>query len=92
MHDHNSADWNSVGKPDILFCVTYSDRSSGIVRCGPWIHGRTDCVQELFLLHIKICRAKEMVNWDYLENKFGLRKENMLRLSWPKAENFPCSK
>ncbi|KAJ6101884.1 hypothetical protein N7486_004311 [Penicillium sp. IBT 16267x] len=87
----NSVDMSSVCKPDLIFRVAYNDGSSGIVRCGPWIHGCTESVQELFTLHIKVCLAKEMVNWPYLGKKFGLKKENMLRLSWPKAQEVPCS-
>lgn len=91
MYDHNSVDMSSVYKPDIIFRVAYNDGSSGIVRCGPWIHGCIKSMQELFSLHIKVCHAKETVNWAYLGKKFGLRKENMLRLSWPKADEVPCS-
>jgi hypothetical protein len=77
MYNHNTVD-----SPELLFFVQYHDRSTGILRCGSWLHGEPNCIHELFLLHLKICHAKELVPWESISFKDKVRKENMLRISW----------
>jgi hypothetical protein len=91
MYGHNSVGVSSSSKPDLVFFVEYNDGSSGIVRCGPWVYGYPESIKELTLLQIKVCKAKELVNWTYVGNNFGLKKEDMMRLSWPKREQVSCS-
>lgn len=76
----------SVDRPVILFHVGLLDGTTGLVHCGPWIHGRPKSFTDLFLLKMKVCRAKELVNWEYLGEKFGIKKDEMLRIAW--ADNF----
>lgn len=65
------------------FQVECCDGTFKVVGCGPWIHGRLGCIRDLFCLHVKICRAKELVDWSYLKKKFGIEKGGMLRIACP---------
>lgn len=78
MYNHNT-----VGSPDVLLFVKYDSGERGVVRRGSWIGGTPKCMRDHFWLHIKICRAKELVPWVLLWEMKQIRKENMLRIAWP---------
>lgn len=77
MYNHNTVD-----SPDLLFFVKYYDGSSGVIRCGSLLCGRPKCVRDHFLLHMKVCRAKELVPWESLGTNEKFNKDNMLRIAW----------
>lgn len=65
----------------MFFHVEFLDGTTGAVRCGPWIYGKPKCFSDLFRLKIQVCRAKELVDWVYLRWKFGIKKDEMMRIA-----------
>lgn len=73
---------NSVNRPDLAFQVEYYNGSSGLVRGGDWVDGETNSIRDRVYLQFKICEAKELVDWSDLQERFGIEKEEMLRIAW----------
>ena len=72
-------------KPVMRFWVRFLDGTTGVVHCGKWVHGRPESLTELFCHQIKVSHAKELVNWVYLEERYGIRKKEMLRVAWARS-------
>lgn len=66
----------------MLFQVEFVNGTTGVVHCGHWVHGRPECFWKLFLLQMKVSHAKELVDWVYLRERYGMKKEEMLRIAW----------
>lgn len=72
-------------RPVMHFQVKFLDGNTGVVHCGQWVHGRPESLPELFYLQIKVSHAKELVDWVYLGERYGIKKQDMLRIAWARS-------
>lgn len=54
-----------------------------MVHCGEWVHGTPKSFSDLFRLKVKVCDAKSLLNWMLLWEKLGIKKSEVMRITWP---------
>lgn len=67
----------------MFFWVGFLDGTTRVVRCVPLVDGTLECFLDLFRLVIKEQQAKEIVDWRYVEPRYRIERDNILRIAWP---------
>jgi hypothetical protein len=71
--------------PTLIFAVELKNHTIELVQCGATISGNPGTLQDAFLLHSKVERAKILVDrddWRYMQYRFGATRETMMRFVW----------
>ncbi|KAL2784379.1 hypothetical protein BJX66DRAFT_344096 [Aspergillus keveii] len=71
--------------PTLIFAVELKNHKIELVQCGATIPGNPGTLQDAFLLHSKVERAKILVDrddWRYMQYRFGVTRGTMMRFVW----------
>ncbi|KAJ0419654.1 hypothetical protein BJY00DRAFT_313799 [Aspergillus carlsbadensis] len=71
--------------PTLIFAVELKNQTIELVQCGATITGNPGTLQDAFLLHSKVERAKILVDrddWRYMLYRFDVDRETMMRFVW----------
>ncbi|KAL3449141.1 hypothetical protein BJX65DRAFT_44992 [Aspergillus insuetus] len=71
--------------PTLIFAVELKNKSIELIQCGASIPGNPGTLQDAFLFHSKVERAKILVDrddWRYMQYRFGVTSETMMRFVW----------